>query len=294
MSDHVSTPLLATLPGSLRGWADVVVAASGGIAAHDLIAKPGLIPAEEAPAVILLDEPATAIADLMELGLGAVDAAGRIAGVLSLASEWPRAARSCLVIRAADDSAGSLCERLGKCLRSPIRATSAPDLPALRRMPGGLAMLLAKGFIVPLHAYAVGGAQAVLTWPRASFRLGTSPQEAAPERVELVGPARSVVFGPYLPLPAGWWEAELRLYFSEEACRRTFTVDMIAEELIGTMRLKPAAAGTFLARILFHNPRGDSPLALRIVLENGAIEGRIGLESVTLRHARSDRASRTR
>jgi hypothetical protein len=44
--------------------------------------------------------------------------------------------------------------------------------------------------------------------------------------------------------------------------------------------------------MLFHNPRADWPLALRIVLENGAIEGRIGLESVTLRHARSERAMR--
>jgi hypothetical protein len=131
-----------------------------------------------------------------------------------------------------------------------------------------------------------------LTWPRASFRLGTPPQETAPERVELVGPARSLVFGPYLPLPAGWWEAELRLYFSEEACRRTFTVDMIAEELVGTIRLKPEMAGTFQTRMLFHNPRADWPLALRIVLENGAIEGRIGLESVTLRHARTVRGAR--
>jgi hypothetical protein len=171
---------------------------------------------------------------------------------------------------------------------------AAPDLPALGRLPGGLATLLAKDFIAPLYSHAASGVQAVLTWPRSSFRLGTPPQETAPERVELVGPARSVVFGPYLALPTGWWEAELRLYFSEEACRRTFTVDMIAEDLIGTMRLKPTSAGTFRARMLFHNPRANWPLALRIVLENGAIDGRIGLEAVTLRHARSEHEGRVR
>jgi hypothetical protein len=287
LSDHGSAPLLATLPGRLCKWVDIAIAASGGIATHDLLAEPAFVPVDEPPMVVLLDEPASAIADLMELGLGAMEAAARVAAILSLAIDWPLTARSRLVFRAAGDTAVSLRESLGEFLELPPCATPPPDLPVPRRLPGGLALQLAEVFIAPLQAFAAGGVQAVLTWPRASFRLGTPPHETAPERVELVGPARSVVYGPYLPLPAGWWEAELRLYFSEEACRRTFTIDMVAEELAGTIRLKPVSAGTFLTRMLIHNPRADWPLALRVVLEHGAIEGRIALESVTLRHSRS-------
>jgi hypothetical protein len=279
--------VLATLPGRLRDWADVAIAASGGIATHDLLAEPAFVPVDRPPSAILMDEPGSAIADLMELGLGAMESAGRIAAILSLATDWPPTARSRLVFRTAGDTAASLRDSLGEILELPPCATPPPDLPAARRLPGGLALQLAEVFIAPLQAFAAGSVQAVLTWPRASFRLGTPPQETSPERVELVGPARSVVYGPYLPLPAGWWEAELRLYFSEEACWRTFTVDMIAEELVGTIRLKPVSAGTFRMRMLFHNPRADWPLALRVVLEHGAIDGRMGLESVTLRHTRS-------
>ena len=280
-------PLLATLPGRMREWADVALDAGNGIAVHDLIADPAPAATDPSPMAILLDEPASAIADLMELGLGATDAAGRIAVILSLASDWPRSARSRIVMRTARDTTVSLRDRICWALDLSPDPARPPPLPPRRRPPSGVAMQLAEGFIAPLQAYAAGVIQAVLTWPRACFRLGTPPQDTAPERVELVGPARSVVFGPYLALPTGWWEAEFRLYFSDEACRRTFTIDMIAEDLIGTLRLKPSSAGTFRTRMLFHNPRATWPVALRVVLENGAIEGRIGLESVTLRHARS-------
>lgn len=287
MTDRLLAPLLATLPGHLREWAAAAFGAGSGVAAHDLIADPAPAAVDASAMAILLDEPASAIADLMELGLGATDAAGRIAAVLSPASDWPRPVRSRLVMRTAKDTRISLRDRLCWALDQPPHPALPPDLPAQRRPSSGVAIQLAEDFIAPLQAYATGGVQVVLTWPRACFRLGTPPQDTAPERIEIVGPARSVVFGPYLALPAGWWEAEFRLYFSEEACRRTFTIDMIAEDLIGTLRLKPSSAGTFLTRMLFHNPRANWPVALRIVLENGAIEGRIGLESVMLRHARS-------
>jgi hypothetical protein len=287
LTDRLPAPLLATLPGRLRAWADAALGGGAGVAAHDLIADPAPAAIEATPMAVLLDEPANAIADLMELGLGATDAAGRISVVLSLASDWPRPSPARLVMRTARDTTVSLRDRLCWALDLPPGSAPPPDLPPQHRPPGGLARQLAEGFIAPLQEYAAGGVQAVLTWPRACFRLGTPPQDTAPERVELVGPARSVVFGPYLALPAGWWEAEFQLFFSEEACRRTFTIDMIAEDLVGTLRLKPASAGTFRTRMLFHNPRASWPVALRLVLENGAIEGRIGLESVTLRHARS-------
>ena len=289
MSEDAGTPLLATLPGRLRDWANAAIGPAGVFVPHELAAEPWPAAADDVPTVVLLDEPATAMDDLIALGMPPVYAAGRLAVVLTLVAERRRAEGPRLLVRAASDDAASLCRRLRAELALHGEPATAPDLPELRKPTGRLAIELVDGFLAPLQAYAQGAVQALLYWPRASFLTGFPQHETAPERIELVGPARSLVYGPYLYLPTGWWEAELRLYFSEDACRRTFNVEMIAEDSsIGIIRLKPTSSGTFHTRMVFHNPRADWPVSLRVVLEHGAIEGRMGLEGVTLRHSRSE------
>ena len=288
MSEPSVKPVLATLPGRLRDWANASLNSSGGFTSRDLTADLWQAPFEGCAIVCLLDDPASAIADLADLGCASMLAAHWVGSVLAVASNHGHANLPRLLMRDAREDAASLCQRMCSALAlSPGIATSLA-LPELRRPAGELAHELVEGFIRPLQSFAEGAHQVALVWPRASFRSGDRPHETAPERVELVGPARSLVYGPYLALPAGWWEAQLRLYFSEEACRRTFTVDMVAEDNIGTIRLKPTFAGNFRTRMMFHNPRAECPLALRIVLEHGAIEGSIGLEAVVLRHSRSE------
>jgi hypothetical protein len=290
LSENAGTPLLATLPGRLRDWANAAIGPVGAFVPHELSAEPWPPAADGVPTVVLLDELATAMDDMIALGMPPVYAAGRLAVVLTLVAEQRRAEGPHLLVRAARDDAASLCQRLRAELALHCEpAATTPDLPELRKPTGRLATELVDGFLAPLQAYAQGAVQALLHWPRASFLTGFPNHETAPERIELVGPARSLVYGPYLYLPTGWWEAELRLYFSEEACRRTFNVEMIAEDSsIGIIRLKPTSSGIFHTRMMFHNPRADWPVSLRVVLEHGAIEGRMGLEGVTLRHSRSE------
>ena len=287
MNDAIAAPVLATAPGRLRDWANAVVGPAGAFVAQDLTGELWQLTAEGRRVVILLDDPATAIADLVELGVAPLSAASLLGAMLALASDSGRSPAPSFVSRTVGGDAASLCRRVRAALGLAEDMTVPPALPEPGRPSGRLAGALADAYLVPLKSYAAGAIQALVHWPRTAFRLGEPPHETAPERVELVGPSRSLVYGPYLPLPAGWWEVELRMYFSEEACRRTFTVDMVAEDNIGTIRLKPTSAGTFRARMIFHNPRADFPLALRVVLEHGAIEGRMGLESVLLRHSRS-------
>jgi hypothetical protein len=288
LNDAVVAPLLATAPGRLRDWARAAFGPAGAFVAQELTGELWQRTAEGRCVVILLDDPASAIADMVELGAAPLDAANMLGGMLALASDSGRSPAPCLVSRTVGEDAASLCRRVRAALGLAEDMTVPPALPQPSRPSGRLAGELADFYLVPLQSYAAGATQALLHWPRAGFRLGEPPHETAPERVELVGPSRSLVYGPYLPLPAGWWEVEVRLYFSEEACRRTFSVDMVGEDNVGTIRLKPTSAGTFRARMIFHNPRADFPLALRVVLEHGAIEGRIGLESVLLRHSRSE------
>jgi hypothetical protein len=292
LSEDTGTPLLATLPGRLRDWANAAIGPAGAFVSHELAAEPWPAAADDVPTVVLLDELATAMDDLIALGMPPVYAAGRLAAVLTSVAEHRRPEGPHLLVRAPRDDAASLCHRLRAELALHGEPAAAPDLPELHKPAGRLAIELVDGFLAPLQAYAQGAVQALLHWPRASFLTGFPQHETAPERVELVGPARSLVYGPYLYLPTGWWEAELRLYFSEEACRRTFNVEMIAEHSsIGIIRLKPTSSGIFNTRMIFHNPRADWPVSLRVVLEHGAIEGRMGLEEVTLRHSRSEAAT---
>jgi hypothetical protein len=292
LSEGGGTPILATLPGRLRDWANAAIGPAGAFVPHELAGATWPAAADDVPAVVLLDEPATAMDDLIAHGMPPVYAAGRLAVVLTLVAEHRGGREPHLLVRAAGDDAASLCQRVRAELALSGEPDAAPDLPELRRPTGRLAIELADGFLEPLQVYAQGAVQALLHWPRTCFLTGFPDHEMAPERVELVGPARSLVYGPYLYLPTGWWEAELRLYFSEEACRRTFNVEMIAEDtIIGSIRLKPTSSGTFQTRMVFHNPRADWPVSLRVVLEHGAIEGRMGLEGVTLRHSRSASAT---
>lgn len=287
MSEETSTPVLATLPGRLRDWALAALGSSGALAWHELASAEAwpAVP-HGVPALVLLDEPGTALADLIALGLVPTYAAGRIAAVLALASETSRGEGPRLIIRGPHDDAATICQRSCAALALPDGILAPPELPALRYPTGRLAMELTDGFLAPLQGFAAGGDLALLRWPRGSFHRGDPSNDIVPERLEIVGPARSLIVGPYLHLPTGWWEADLRLYFSEEARRRTFKVDMVSEDIVGTIRLKPTSAGIFDTRMTFHNPRADWPLALRIALEYGAIEGRLGLEGVTLRHSR--------
>jgi hypothetical protein len=189
------------------------------------------------------------------------------------------------VRRGESEAAEALHERLRLALGLCVDdlATPAPDLPPPARPAEAFAASLLEGVAAPLQDWAVGAAHGPLRWPRHSFLDGDPPHDTAPARKELLGPSRSLVFGPYLHLPTGSWEAELRLFFDGRAAGRSFRVDMISNDVIGTISVRPAEAGTFLARLLFRHDHPGPPLALRVVLERGAIEGEMGLQSVTLR-----------
>jgi len=287
LSEDANTPILATLPGRLREWANHAIGPAGSFVTQDLTGELWQSADEGRLIVGLLDDAASAIADLIEAGCTPLMAANWLGTAFALSSDRRRTTAPNLMWRLPMEDAASLCQRLRAALALPQDLTTPPPLPELRKPADTLANKLIESFLRPLQSFAESSHQLVLIWPHGSFLSGDPPHEVALEQVELLGPARILLHGPHLPLPAGWWEAELQLFFSDEACRRTFVVEMVVEEIIGMIRLKPTSAGTFRTRMMFHNPRADHPVGLRVVLEHGAIEGRIGLESVRLRHSRS-------
>lgn len=62
-------------------------------------------------------------------------------------------------------------------------------------------------------------------WERARFRWGDEPDRVCPATIDVTGPARVLLFGPYVPLPPGLWRAEIAFDLCEQGARRTYLVE---------------------------------------------------------------------
>ena len=120
-------------------------------------------------------------------------------------------------------------------------------------------------------------------WPRRALSQAEAYGEPIPDRMPLVGRARTLVNGPYYYLPPGRWEATVRVAFDERAANRVFVVDIAIEDAIGAIRLRPAEAGEYEAVLAFDHDRFRYPLTIRMWMERGAIEGEAGFGDVSLR-----------
>lgn len=105
--------------------------------------------------------------------------------------------------------------------------------------------------------------------------LGSSP-------IDLTGPSRLFIHGPYMGLPCGRWVAR----FEFEACRNTFgfniLVHVIADEYLKTGRLAVPHDGRFLTEITFTANDPSVPLQIQFLLERGAIGGEFRLLSMEI------------
>lgn len=76
-----------------------------------------------------------------------------------------------------------------------------------------------------------GGASA--WWDRRVFRRGDDGTESCPPVIDVTGPARILLYGPYVVLPAGRWRATLHFEICEDAARKTYAFQFgAAPELV--------------------------------------------------------------
>jgi len=171
------------------------------------------------------------------------------------------------------------------------RATVAE---VLRRRHGGEALAqraqrfsdaeraLLRDFAAQYGPLLTGGATA-LDWPRALFVA--DPGEAGDRDVEMIGPPRHLVWGPYLHLPLGRWRADVQ--FEVEGNISGNVIEADVSELTTRSQLARCVArlperGLFGLTLDFDNPSPDAPLEIRVRLMESAIEGRFGLRRVRL------------
>jgi hypothetical protein len=121
------------------------------------------------------------------------------------------------------------------------------------------------------------------TWDRELFMSPDSKDHALPAVFTMVGPARLVVFGPYIHLPSGVWVGALSFKFWNNFGRVPFRLDVYTDqvEFQADAQLPPSGSGEFS----FHFQTGwpMKTVEVRLAQMQGAIDGDMEVESVWIR-----------
>lgn len=167
--------------------------------------------------------------------------------------------------------AGEMTDRLDDAFKS-----RSGDAPA------DSADSVAQAALSQLGDVGRAGNDARIEWPGESFFLGDSPGTAMQAPVELAGPCRCVLYGPYMHLPPGRWSARLSLDLAECEGEQPFTVEVICGEVIARGGFHANGSGSLEVAIEFSHRDPHVPIELRLFLGDGAIYGRIDRFDVSL------------
>ncbi|MFT4115583.1 hypothetical protein [Bradyrhizobium sp.] len=166
--------------------------------------------------------------------------------------------------------AGELAERLadicGEQQTAPLPANSlwtlaAAALPQLRDPHRGLVEA---------------------TWLGPLFLLGDFPDTWMRGPVDLSGPARCVLYGPYLHLPPGHWRTRLVVGLAGHDGREPFTVEIVCGEVIARGTFCAEGSGLFEVEMEFVHRDPHVPIELRLFLDVGAIYGWLSRFEISL------------
>lgn len=171
--------------------------------------------------------------------------------------------------------AGDLANR-GLDLQQVAHAAWADRIPEVgRKMVDGA-----------LGAYAEcfgGRSMGQIVWTRDLFMLTGDAANRPIRAIDVSGGTRNLIFGPYIHLPAGSWNARTVLGFSKEAVGYTFLVDVAAGPQLGASRLQPASGGLVETNIAFSlELQMDAEVELRVIVAEDMAKGELTFGHVVL------------
>jgi hypothetical protein len=117
-------------------------------------------------------------------------------------------------------------------------------------------------------------------WPQEIFLSGDRLGQGLDDLVDLTGGARCLIYGPYLHLPTGRWNAKFVFSVDEDCRGQIFTLEIHAAELLGKLRVCPQGTGSFEAAVPIEVVDPRAPIEIRMMMDSGAIEGRLSAWSV--------------
>ncbi len=117
-----------------------------------------------------------------------------------------------------------------------------------------------------------------LRWPRELFLSG---EGACPPEIDVTGPPRYVIFGPFITLEAGLWRAVCDLEFCPDAALRVFALQFGAEPDYTTVELPRGQAGP--RRIVIeHMLPSSGVVQVRLWLKKAAFHGHVRFGGATV------------
>jgi len=127
-------------------------------------------------------------------------------------------------------------------------------------------------------------------WPAEVMLDGAPPYRSLVAPIDLTGPARILVFGPYLHLQRGDWVATIEFNLSHCPGGNALEFDVTADGKIkSSERFLLDAAGTYRLSASFAVEEPSMPIECRCFLAEGAIAGQF--EMVQIRLRRTSRSS---
>ncbi len=118
-----------------------------------------------------------------------------------------------------------------------------------------------------------------IEWPTEMFLDWDRPGQFLRGPVEMLGPARFVVCGPYFHLPQGEWTAEVVIEIADNRSGNRLGVDVFSGAILGGVVMALPASGVFTFSIPFGVADAFLPVELRFQLLEGAIEGQLALRA---------------
>lgn len=135
----------------------------------------------------------------------------------------------------------------------------------------------------PLLALAQGGPLPMIAWSLDLLLDGDDFVRPAPPVVELTGPARNLVRGPYLCLPPGRYGCRYEMGFSRYGAETRYSLEIHGKHLIAKHGFVPRKAGHYALDFEIEIDTPDHWIDMRLRLEEGTIEGRAAAVGVQLR-----------
>jgi hypothetical protein len=235
--------------------------------------------------VIFFDDPLQVLDSLLSVVGDAVTAIRGLTAALSRLAVIGRTPETLLIDRAAiGDSSASLRAVTTHLLPRPSRRLPAP-LPLPHPRPLKLVpevITIGQQVLQPMAGLIRGVTSGPIVWPRTCFYDGSRPDQAVPAEIEVAGPARTLVYGPYFYLPPGTWRITALLSFSEYACTNSYMMDVFTDVQLAKVQLCPPDDGEWMASWMFENTHWQRQIEVRLFVERGAIEGRVALRQVNL------------
>jgi hypothetical protein len=137
---------------------------------------------------------------------------------------------------------------------------------------------IAKSYSAICAGRPLGG----MDWPINMLIDSSAPDRIFSGRIELVGPARFLAYGPYLHLTPGQWRADIEFEISDNLSGNVLYVDAYASVILAVVTAPLPANGRYRLCISFAIIDPLEPVQLRFQSLSGAIEGVIRLDRITL------------